>query len=133
MRIGALNEINTPVRVFGACLRLLPRRGELLQAGWIEPQAEFPDGARRGEVVPRIIAFRCRAVHAAQRALEAQGGSVPIVALTANTLEDQLAEYAEAGMNDCIAKPVNAAELLQKVWAWTQAGLAEDGAESTAA
>ena len=67
------------------------------------------------------------------RALEARVGSVPIVALTANTLEDQLAEYAEAGMNDCIAKPVNAAELIHKVWAWTQAGLAEDAAESTAA
>jgi CheY-like chemotaxis protein len=67
------------------------------------------------------------------RALEGPVASVPIVALTANTLEDQLAAYAEAGMNDCIAKPVNAAELIHKVWAWTQAGLADYAAESTAA
>ena len=40
---------------------------------WVEPKAEFPDAARRKAVVPRIIAFRTKGVHAAQKALEAQG------------------------------------------------------------
>jgi glyoxylase I family protein len=40
---------------------------------WVEPQAAFPDPAHRTETVPRIIAFRTRGVHAAQKALEAQG------------------------------------------------------------
>jgi catechol 2,3-dioxygenase-like lactoylglutathione lyase family enzyme len=40
---------------------------------WLEPRAEFPDPARVQEVVPRIIAFRTRGVHAAQEALEAHG------------------------------------------------------------
>lgn len=60
------------------------------------------------------------------RALDGPVGSVPIVALTANTLDDQLAEYVDAGMNDCIGKPVNAAELLHKVWGWGLAGMAGD-------
>lgn len=40
---------------------------------WIEPKAAFPDPAQRRDVVPRIIAFRTRGVHAAQKALEAAG------------------------------------------------------------
>lgn len=40
---------------------------------WVEPMAEFPDAARRRDMVPRIIAFRTKGVHAAQKALEAQG------------------------------------------------------------
>ena len=52
------------------------------------------------------------------RALGDEAAAVPIIALTANTLDDQLATYAEVGMNDCIAKPVNAAELFSKVAHW---------------
>jgi glyoxylase I family protein len=40
---------------------------------WVEPKAAFPDPADRRWTVPRIIAFRTRGVHAAQKALEAQG------------------------------------------------------------
>jgi glyoxylase I family protein len=40
---------------------------------WVEPKAQFPDSGQRREVVPRIIAFRTRGVHAAQKALEAEG------------------------------------------------------------
>ena len=53
-----------------------------------------------------------------------RGGSaicaqVPILAVTANTLSEQLDDYAAAGMNDCIAKPVRAADLLTRVAYWT--------------
>lgn len=44
---------------------------DLLQ--WLEPVAAFPDPARVGETVPRIIAFRTRNVHAAYEALSAAG------------------------------------------------------------
>jgi catechol 2,3-dioxygenase-like lactoylglutathione lyase family enzyme len=40
---------------------------------WLEPAAAFPDPARAADEVPRIIAFRTRNVHAAQRALAAHG------------------------------------------------------------
>lgn len=40
---------------------------------WVEPKADFPDPARVTATVPRIIAFRTRGVHAAQKALSAQG------------------------------------------------------------
>jgi catechol 2,3-dioxygenase-like lactoylglutathione lyase family enzyme len=40
---------------------------------WLEPQARFPEPERVAEEVPRIIAFRTRNVHAAHRALSAQG------------------------------------------------------------
>ncbi len=56
------------------------------------------------------------------RRLPAPAGAVPIVALTANTLSDQRDAYAQAGMEDCIAKPVNMAELIAKTAAWGAAG-----------
>ena len=40
---------------------------------WLEPKAEFPDPARAGTAVPRIIAFRTRSVHEAHRELSAKG------------------------------------------------------------
>jgi CheY-like chemotaxis protein len=54
------------------------------------------------------------------RALPGPAGAVPIVALTANTLEHQLRDYAVAGMQDTIAKPVDMAELIAKVLAWCE-------------
>jgi signal transduction histidine kinase len=58
-------------------------------------------------------------------------GAIPIVALTANTLTEQLAEYAAAGMNDCIAKPVNLVDLATKTAHWGAARL-QDQARSAA-
>jgi len=55
------------------------------------------------------------------RALPGPAGMAPILAVTANTLDEQLQSYAEAGMDDCIAKPVDMAELLAKVVAWADA------------
>ena len=44
---------------------------DLLQ--WLEPAAAFPNPAREGETVPRIIAFRTRNVQGAYAALSAAG------------------------------------------------------------
>ena len=52
------------------------------------------------------------------RALDGQVAATPIIALTANTLDEQVRGYFEAGMNDCIAKPVDMIELLTKVARW---------------
>jgi signal transduction histidine kinase len=52
------------------------------------------------------------------RTLPDPNGAVPILALTANTLSDQRRAYLDAGMQDCIAKPVNMAELLAKTHEW---------------
>lgn len=52
------------------------------------------------------------------RALDAEASAVPIIAITANTLDEQLLTYADAGMNDCIGKPVNTPELFAKLMQW---------------
>lgn len=67
------------------------------------------------------------------RQMQSVAGAVPIIALTANTQDEQLAEYAAAGMNGCIAKPVNAGELFQSVWGWGLSGWREAWAAAHAA
>ncbi|MBN8553447.1 MAG: response regulator [Caulobacterales bacterium] len=64
------------------------------------------------------------------RSLNGAAGRTPIVALTANTLETQLRRYRAAGMQDCLAKPIGMAELMQTVVAWTAPR--QDGTESDA-
>ena len=55
------------------------------------------------------------------RALDGPASVVPIVALTANTLADQLDAYEAAGMDDCIGKPIAMAELIAKTLSWAEA------------
>lgn len=52
------------------------------------------------------------------RALAGASAAIPIIALTANTLDEQVRSYRDAGMNDCIAKPVDMVELLTKTAQW---------------
>lgn len=56
------------------------------------------------------------------RALPGAGAAIPIIALTANTLDEQVRSYSDAGMDDCIAKPVNMVELLTKTAHWGVTG-----------
>lgn len=56
------------------------------------------------------------------RALAGAVAATPIIALTANTLDEQVRTYSEAGMDDCIAKPVNMVELLTKTAHWAGRG-----------
>lgn len=41
---------------------------------------------------------------------------IPIIAITANSMESQLNEYLENGMNDCVKKPIILSELLSAVY-----------------
>ena len=59
------------------------------------------------------------------RALPAPAGQVPILAVTANTLEDQISSYTAAGMNDCIAKPIKVETLLDRVSHWSECAQSE--------
>ncbi|WP_339932309.1 response regulator [uncultured Brevundimonas sp.] len=59
------------------------------------------------------------------RALDGQVSATPIIALTANTLDEQVRGYFEAGMDDLIAKPVDMIELLTKVAQWGGSGWRE--------
>jgi CheY-like chemotaxis protein len=53
---------------------------------------------------------------AAIRALpDRQRAQVPILALTANAFQSDTEQYLAAGMNDCIAKPFEEAELYAKL------------------
>jgi len=58
------------------------------------------------------------------RSLAGAVAATPIIALTANTLDEQIRAYGEAGMDDCIAKPVDMVELLTKTAHWGGAGRA---------
>jgi CheY-like chemotaxis protein len=59
---------------------------------------------------------------AAIRARETSSGAhIPIVALTAHTLKGDCERCLAAGMDDYIAKPVRAQELLEKVGRWSRA------------
>ena len=57
---------------------------------------------------------------AAIRALAGPAGDVPVLALTANTLAEQLDAYTRAGMDDVIAKPIDISLLVAKVLAWSK-------------
>ena len=59
------------------------------------------------------------------RGLQDFRSQAPIVAVTANTLAAQLETYAEAGMNDWIAKPVDIGLLVQKTLGWATCGWRE--------
>ncbi len=54
------------------------------------------------------------------RALGGEKARIPIVAMTANAFTGIEGEYAAAGMNDYIAKPIDPPVFLAKVAAWTQ-------------
>ena len=49
------------------------------------------------------------------RGLKGPAGQVPIIALTANAMTHQRAEYAAAGMNGMVAKPIAAGALLAEI------------------
>jgi signal transduction histidine kinase/CheY-like chemotaxis protein len=44
--------------------------------------------------------------------------SVPIIALTANVMRDQIAQYLQVGMNDHLAKPIKVDDLLATLERW---------------
>jgi CheY-like chemotaxis protein len=49
----------------------------------------------------------------------AHGARVPIVAMTANVLPEQIANCLAAGMDDHLGKPINPAKLLDLVARWS--------------
>ncbi|MEH6697098.1 MAG: response regulator [Brevundimonas sp.] len=67
------------------------------------------------------------------RALETEVAATPIIALTANTLAEQLELYFAVGMDDCIAKPLNAAEMFDKLFTQASRPWRESWAEAVAA
>ncbi|MCG6204805.1 PAS domain S-box protein [Rhodopseudomonas sp. HC1] len=63
----------------------------------------------------------------ATRRIRARGvgpSTVPIIALTANVLPEQVARYKAAGMDDHLGKPINRVELLACVARWIDGGVA---------
>jgi len=68
------------------------------------------------------------------RALDGPASCVPIVALTANTLPDQLETYEAAGMDDCIGKPIVMGDLVARTYYWAECSrevAAEPGSRQT--
>jgi CheY-like chemotaxis protein len=67
------------------------------------------------------------------RALETEVAATPIIALTANTLAEQLELYFAVGMDDCIAKPLNAAEMFDKLFTQASRPWRDEWAEASVA
>jgi len=62
------------------------------------------------------------------RALPAPQGAVPIIAMTAHAMQEDVARCRQAGMDDHIAKPIVKQELLEKVQNWLPDALRPSGA-----
>jgi PAS domain S-box-containing protein len=60
-----------------------------------------------------------------------QIATIPIIAMTANVLPEQVARCREAGMDDHLGKPINLTLLLQALARWTSPQAADDDAESS--
>lgn len=54
------------------------------------------------------------------RRRSSQGQTLPIIGLTAGYATDNLEKYAEAGMNECIAKPFRVSELERIFSQWVK-------------
>jgi signal transduction histidine kinase/ActR/RegA family two-component response regulator len=54
------------------------------------------------------------------RRLDGPKGRIPIIALTANALSEQLRKCLDSGMNDHVTKPIEPSVLLDAVHYWTQ-------------
>jgi CheY-like chemotaxis protein len=59
------------------------------------------------------------------RQLGATGRAVPIIAMTANAMQEDRRRCLEAGMNDFVAKPIDSGELLRKIAAHCRAEVDE--------
>ncbi|MBK8160353.1 MAG: response regulator [Rhodospirillaceae bacterium] len=72
----------------------------------------------------------------ATRRIRELGGApsrVPIIALTANATQEDRRQCLEAGMNDFMAKPIDANDLIQKIALHARVRLIEEEARATAA
>jgi signal transduction histidine kinase/CheY-like chemotaxis protein len=59
------------------------------------------------------------------RQLGAMGRAMPIIAMTANAMQEDRRRCLEAGMNDFVAKPIDSGELLRKIAAHCRAEIDE--------
>jgi signal transduction histidine kinase/CheY-like chemotaxis protein len=66
------------------------------------------------------------------RQLGALGRAVPIIAMTANAMQEDRRRCLEAGMNDFVAKPIDSAELLRKIAAHCRAEIDETALHAAA-
>jgi len=65
------------------------------------------------------------------RQLGAMGRAVPIIAMTANAMQEDRRRCLEAGMNDFVAKPIDSAELLRKIAAHCRTEIDEAALQAT--
>ena len=65
------------------------------------------------------------------RRLEDQGPHIPIIALTANVFSEDREKCLQAGMNDFVAKPIDAEKLIEQIVKWSsQISIPTEGKKS---
>ncbi|OMP30813.1 ATP-binding protein [Mangrovimonas sp. DI 80] len=76
-------------------------------------QTELFDVVLMDVQMPVMNGFKCTK---AIRQLKDSVGHIPIIAMTANVLKEEVVRCFEAGMNDFVPKPFDVADLLQKIY-----------------
>ncbi|MEI6875004.1 MAG: response regulator [Spirochaetota bacterium] len=59
--------------------------------------------------MPRMSGLDCT------KCIRQSGNDIIIFALTGYSMEDEINSFIDAGMDDCIIKPINVPELLRKI------------------
>ncbi len=102
-------------------VRLLGQRG--YRADVVATGAEAVAACRKTDY--DLVLLDCRlpgmsGYEAAQEIRSSQGENptLPIIAMTANAIDEELPQCHAAGMNSCIAKPVNASDLWSVIEQW---------------
>jgi len=116
------NAINQ--RLIGTILQRLGHTAEIVANG---AEAVSAVGRHRYDLVLMDVQMPVMdGLEAAQaiRALPGEAGRVPILALTANAFAEQRAQCLDAGMNDCLTKPIQPAALVEALTHW---GAQRDG------
>jgi PAS domain S-box-containing protein len=103
------------------CKTMLTRDGHEVDLADGGPSAIAMSGSRAYDIIFMDVQMGEMDGLEATRQIRALGGElcdVPIIALTANVLPEQVARYRAAGMDDHLGKPINRAELLSCVAKW---------------
>jgi CheY-like chemotaxis protein len=67
------------------------------------------------------------------RALEGQGARIPIIAMTANVMSEQISAYLAAGMDAHLGKPIDSTALIETVVDWVARSRAQPAATQVCA
>ena len=123
MRIGIVNDMPMAVEMLRRAIALEPE----LSVAWVAGNGqEAVDVWRRQawDVILMDVQMPVMDGPTATRQIRSEEAEMgrphtPIIALTANAMAHQVADYKAAGMDDHLGKPINPTKLLETVARWS--------------